>query len=232
MANIASGFLSIGPIEKDAADELVTALEKSGLFSYGGNVDINSGTDEINIGFSCAWNGDDCWDWIDTQLSEVSQLNPLCQMALAKSEINGYTYEYGCQHRDRVAKLPGEKKLRRQQASIPDDIFSALKICKAFDLSPGETRIVSGGSVTLVSVTATEDDPEDLTYSFTIKCGYNMDIVLCVWGDISGEEYGSSIADIRLDDYDPDDTDEEPEETAMFKEIIDDMVANIEEIYT
>lgn len=231
MANIASGYLWIGLAGKDAATELTTAIGESGLFSYGGDVDIEIGDDGINVGFSSAWTGEGSWDWIDTQLSESSQLTPSCQAALLNSEISGYTYEHGCQHRDRVSKAPGEKKLARQQANIPDNILIALKLSKAFDLSPGEQMIVSGGTVTLASKEASGEKQDDTVYKFLISCAYSLEITLCIKDSslyTDATEY--SVVEIDLEDWDPDD-DEEYDETSMFKEIVDDMVADIEEIY-
>ena len=199
------------------------------MFSYGGDVDIETKENEINVGFSCAWTGEECWDWIDIQLSENSNLSSTCKEALVNSEISGYTYEYGIQHRDRITKDPGEKTLKRQQAELPDEIYFALKICKAYDLKPGETLSVAGGSVTLLSKSQSKEDEFDDEYSFSISCGYSMDIIIDVSGDITGDAVFNS-GECTLEDYDPDGG-YEPEETIMYKEIIDGIVADLDEIY-
>ena len=232
MANIASGYLSIGIKGEQAISELGSSIEESGLFSYGGDVDIEAGDEELNVGFSCAWNGDDCWNWIDEQLSESSALSDSCKEALRNAEINGYTYEYGCQHRDRVHKPAGETKLKREQASIPDDIVNALKIADAFSLQPEEAKTVSGGTVTLLSKSQSEENEDESVYSFSIACGYSMELTVSVNDStISSEETEYSIVEIELEDWDPEDDDEDYDETSMFKEIVDDIVAGFDSIY-
>jgi len=232
MANIASGYLSISMKGKEAATELGNSIEESGLFGYGGDVDIEAGDDELNVGFSCAWNGDDCWNWIDEQLSESSTLGDPCKEALRNAQIDGYTYEHGCQHRDRVHKAAGESKLKREQASIPDDIATALKIANAFSLNPEETRVVSGGTVTLLSKSQSEDNEHESIYSFSIACGYSMELTMSVNDStLSSEEIEYSIAEIELEDWDPEEDDEDYDETSMFKEIVDDIVADFDAIY-
>lgn len=232
MANIASGYLSIGIKGEQAASELASSIEESGLFSYGGDADIETGDGELNVGFSCAWNGDDCWNWIDEQLSEGSTLSDPCKEALKNAQIDGYTYEYGCQHRDRVHKPAGESNLKREQASIPDDIVSALKIADAFSLEPEEARTVSGGTVTLLSKSKSEDNGEESIYSFSIACGYSMELTLSVNDStLVNEETEYSIVEIELEDWDPEDDDEDYDETSMFKEIVDDIVADFDAIY-
>lgn len=233
MANIASGYLSIGIKGEQATTELRNSIEESGLFIYGGDVDIESGDEELNVGFSCAWNGDDCWNWIDEQLSEGSSLSDTCKEALRNAQIDGYTYEYGCQHRDRVYKPAGESTLKREQASIPDDIVNALKIANAFSLNPEESRIVSGGTVTLLSKCKSGDNENDSVYSFSIACGYSMELTLSVnESTLLSEETEYSIVEIELEDWDPEDGDENYDETSMFKEIVDDIVADFDEIYS
>lgn len=232
MANIASGYLSIAIKGEEASTELANSIEESGLFSYGGDVDIETGDDQLNIGFSCAWNGDDCWNWIDEQLSENSSLDDKCKDALRNAQIDGYTYEYGCQHRDRVHKAAGELKLMREQASIPDDIVNALKIADAFSLSPDEARTVSGGTITLLSKSQSEDNQDETIYSFSIACGYSMDLTLSVNDStLANAETEYNIVEIELEDWDPEDDDEDYDETSMFKEIVDDIVANFDAIY-
>ena len=232
MANIASGYLSIGIKGDEAATELGDSIEESGLFSYGGVVDIETGDDELNIGFSSAWTGDDCWNWIDEQLSESSTLSDTCKEALRNARIDGYTYEYGCQHRDRVHKPAGESKLKREQAGIPDDIVNALKIANAFSLNPEEARTVSGGTITLLSKSQSEDNQDESIYSFSIACGYSMELTLSVNDStLPSEDTEYSIVEIDLEDWDPEDDDEDYDETSMFKEIVDDIVADFDAIY-
>lgn len=232
MANIASGYLSIGIKEEEAAIELANSIKESGLFNYGGDVDIETGDDQLNIGFSCAWTGDDCWNWIDEQLSESSSLGGKCKDALRNAQIDGYTYEYGCQHRDRVHKPAGESKLEREQARIPDDIVNALKIAHAFSLSPAESRTVSGGTITMLSKSQSEDNQGESIYSFSIACGYSMELTLNINDStLASEETEYSIVEIELEDWDPEDDDEDYDETSMFKEILDDIVAGFDAIY-
>ena len=232
MANIASGYLSIGIKGEQAATELASSIEESNLFGYGGDVDIEAGDEELNVGFSCAWNGDDCWDWIDEQLSASSALSDQCKEALRNAEIDGYTYEYGCQHRDRVHKPAGKSKLSREQASIPDDIVNALKIADAFSLKPEEAKTVSGGTVTLLSKKQSEENEDESVYSFSIACGYSMELTVSINDStLSSEETEYNIVEIELEDWDPEDDDEDYDETSMFKEIVDDIVADFDSIY-
>ena len=230
MANIASGYLLIRSTVKDWIAEFSSSISQASIFSYGGDIDIEVKDNEIQVGFSCAWTGEECWDWIDMQLSENSSLSSICQESLVNSEISGYTYEYGIQHRDRIAKDPGEKKLQRQQAELPDEICFALKVCKAYDLEAGETLNVAGGTVTLLSKSKSKEDGYDDEFSFSISCGYSMEIIIDVSGDVNGEVVFNS-GEFTLEDYDPDDG-YEPEETAMYKEIIDGIVADVDEIYS
>ena len=107
----------------------------------------------------------------------------------------------------------------------------ALKLSKAFDLSPGEQISVSGGTVTLASKEASDEKQDDTVYKFLISCAYSLEITLCINEPslyTDAPEY--SVVEIDLEDWDSDD-DEEYDETSMFKEIVDDMVADIEEIY-
>lgn len=232
MANIASGFISVGLTDKSAAIEFASAVEESGLFSYGGDVDIQIEDDEVAIGFSSRWHGESCWDWIDSQLSENSQLSQPCQSALLNSDMSGYTYEYGCQHRDRVKKAAGENKLEREQANIPNDIATALKITKAFDLHPKEQMAVSGGIITLVSKGLASDVNSETVYSFSIACGYSLQVTLSIKdASLQTDNPAYKIIEIDLEDWDPDEDDEEYNETSMFKEIMDDMVADCDQIY-
>ena len=232
MANIASGYLSIGIKGEQAATELASSIEESNLFGYGGDVDIEAGDEELNVGFSCAWNGDDCWDWIDELLSASSALSDQCKEALRSAEIDGYTYEYGCQHRDRVHKPAGMSKLRREQACIPDDIVTALKIADAFSLKAEEEKSVSGGSIALLSKEKSEENEDESVYSFSIACGYSMELTVSINDStLSSEETEYNIVEIELEDWDPEDDDEDYDETSMFKEIVDDIVADFDSIY-
>lgn len=233
MANIASGYISISLSDKDSIAELLSALKESSLFDYGGDIDAEIGDNCVNIGFSCAWTGEGCWDWIDSQMAEGSKLSKICQAELLNSEISGYTYEYGCQYRDRVSKSPGEERLKRQQASIPSDIFTALHISRSFDLSPGDRRIVSGGAITLVSKEISADDKDSVVYAFSIACGYSLEVTLCVTkSSLETDESDYSVLEIKLEDWDPDEDEEDYDETSMFKEILDDIVADLDEIYS
>lgn len=233
MANIASGYINITFSGKDSIEELLSAIKESSLFDYGGDIVAEIGDNSVNIGFSCAWTGEGCWDWIDSQLAEGSTLSKICQAELLNSEICGYTYEYGCQHRDRVSKRPGEERLKRQQANIPSDIFTALNISKSFDLSPGDRRIVSGGAITLVSKEISADEKDSIVYAFSIACGYSLEVTLCVTkSSLDTDEPDYSVLEIKLEDWDPDEDEEDYDETSMFKEILDDIVADIDEIYS
>lgn len=233
MANIASGYINITFSDKDSIEELLSAIKESSLFDYGGDIDADIGDNCLNIEFSCAWKGEGCWDWIESQLAEGSTLSKGCQADLLNSEISGYTYEYGCQHRDRVSKSPGEERLKRQQANIPNDIFTALNLSKSFDLSPGDRRVVSGGTITLVSKKISADDKESVVYVFYIACGYSLEVTLCVTkSSLDTDEPDYSVLEVKLEDWDPDEDEEDYDETSMFKEILDDIVADIDEIYS
>ena len=48
---------------------------------------------------------------------------------------------------------------------------------------------------------------------------------------LSSEETEYSIDEIELEDWDPEDEDEDYDETSMFKEIVDDIVADFDCIY-
>lgn len=232
MANIASGYLSIAIEPQQAAAELADAIRDSRLFSYGGNADIQIGRGELGVGFSCRWTGDGCWDWLDQQLSESSTLTNTCKEALRNAEVNGYTYEYGCQHRDRVHKPAGESCLIREQANIPFDIVTALKITDSFSLSSGEVRLVSGGTVTLLSKDKPQGNKGQCIYCFSIIGGYSMRLTVSInLSTLSGEHTEYSILDVELDDWDPENDDEDYDETSMFKEIVDDIVADCDSIY-
>ena len=232
MSNIASGYLSIKLADTKAVFELSAVISNTDLFEYGGDADIQNVDETINIGFSCSGSGESCWDWIDAQMSDsLNNSSASIRRALISSEIWGYTFEHGCQHRDRVKKSPGERKLERQQANIPCDIITALKLSKSFDLSPGEDREVSGGVVTLLSKAISEENKNESLYAFSIVCGYTMEVTLCVDDlSISSEVPKANVVEINLEDWDPSD-DDSYEDTSMFKEIIDDMVADIDEIY-
>ena len=232
MANIASGYLSIEIKEKQAADELADAIKDSLLFSYGGKADIQIGGGELGVGFSCRWTGDGCWDWLDQQLSDSSTLSHTCKEALRNAEVYEYTYEYGCQHRDRVHKPAGESRLIREQANIPFDIVTALKIADAFSLSPGEVKMVSGGTVTLTSRDQPQGDKGQCVYSFSIICGYAMQLTVDITSSTLSDEHTEyRVVDIELDDWDPENDEEDYDETSMFKEIVDDIVADCDSIY-
>ena len=232
MANIASGYLSIKLADSATVFELSMVIANVDLFEYGGDADIQNVDDTINIGFSSSGTGESCWDWVDAQMSvNFNTSSPAIRSALIGSEIWGYSFEYGCQHRDRVKKSPGERKLERQQAIVPCDIVTALKLSKSFDLSPGEQREVSGGVVTLLSKAKSEENKNETLYEFSIVCGYTMEVTLCVDDlSISSEVPKANVVEINLEDWDPSD-DDSYEDTSMFKEIIDDMVADIDEIY-
>lgn len=210
----------------------MSSIKESNLFGYGGDVDIEAGDEELNVGFSCACNGDDCWDWIDELLSASSALSDQCKEALRSAEIDGYTYEYGCQHRDRVHKPAGMSKLRREQACIPDDIVTALKIADAFSLKAEEAKSVSGGTVALLSKEQSEENEDESVYSFSIACGYSMELTVSINDStLSSEETEYNIVEIELEDWDPKDDDEDYDETSMFKKIVDDIVVDFDSIY-
>jgi len=48
---------------------------------------------------------------------------------------------------------------------------------------------------------------------------------------LQSEETEYSIVEIELEDWDPEDDDENYNETSMFKEIVDDIVADFDAIY-
>jgi hypothetical protein len=48
---------------------------------------------------------------------------------------------------------------------------------------------------------------------------------------LSSEEIEYSIVEIELEDWDPEEDDEDYDETSMFKEIVDDIVADFDAIY-
>ena len=123
-------------------------------------------------------------------------------------------------------------KLRREKACIPDDIVTALKIADAFSLKPEEAKTVSGGTVTLLSKKQSEENEDESVYSFSIACGYSMELTVSINDStLSSEETEYNIVEIELEDWDPEDDDEDYDETSMFKEIVDDIVADFDSIY-
>ena len=141
MANIADGYLSIEFKSSNlkVAEELLQSISESGLFEYGGDHDISANENGVDGGFSCRWSGDDCWDWINIQMSLESRLSEEAKQILITSYISGGSSEAGCEYRDRVEKQENEIKLRQYISDYQqENLASACKIIGAFELQIGE----------------------------------------------------------------------------------------------
>jgi len=138
MANTATGYLAIQFPEPNplASEEITRAILESSLFNYEA-CEISEDDSGLSGVFFPRWDADSCWEWINHELgAKASELTPESKSALIASEISGYSYEWGCQYRDRVEKIEGETRLTEYQLSFLD-LPEALKFLKAFELRVG-----------------------------------------------------------------------------------------------
>ena len=175
MANIADGFLTISlnkasKLNKGVFEEVINNLKNNGLFTYGGDCDItfNEERKEIQVGFSGRWSCDSCWEWINNELSDGKnnkELSSEARTLLINSEIDGYSYEWGTQYRDRVEKKSGAKKLNQYYHTKLDSEWpEVLEIINAYNLNQGDSKSFNG----TVKITLREKSEEG-KYLFEIN---------------------------------------------------------------
>ena len=116
MANIASGgvFFTFEKTSEGLSQEIMESITGSNCFNYGGSgPDFQEDGNNLECVFSSRWTGQPCWDWIDQQMGDDSELSASAKSALIQSTISGYAYEEGAEYAEQVEKETGAPKLSR-----------------------------------------------------------------------------------------------------------------------
>ena len=186
MANIATGYLSIGldkdsELNKSAVEEIINNLEHNNHFTYGGPDGFNAIFNEedriLDLDFCGRWSCDSCWEWIENELSDAKdnkELNPEARTLLINSEIIGGSFDSDEPYKDRVTKKKGAKKLDiYYHTKLKSEWWEVLEIINAYNLNQGDSQNFGNG----VKVTLCEKS-ESEKYLFKIVGGAGGFIVL------------------------------------------------------
>jgi hypothetical protein len=164
-------------------------------------------------------------------MSSETQLGQECRKLLIAADIYGHTYEYHGQHRDRVWKEPGESRLNRETANMPDNIIDVLKIAGAFLLEPEGEISTANGMIKLTKKSSPSEDSGFIDYTFLVAGYYSMTVTLRISEkSLASDAIEHSILEMCLEEWMPEE--EEYNHSAVFKEIVDDIVADFDHIYT
>ena len=185
MANIANGYLSINldktlELNKNAVCEIINNLKNNNLFKYGGDCEVsfNEKDKEIYVDFTCKWDGNYCWEWIENEISDEKnnkELNYEARILLLNAEIIGGSYEYGNQYRDKVYKKNYANKLDKyNHIKIASDWPEVLEIISAYDLKKEDSQIFGNS----IEITLCEKSEEE-QYLFKIV-GQNGSFILLI----------------------------------------------------
>ena len=237
MANIASGYISIQFKESNtaAADEISRKIGESEIFSYGGDCDISHDDAGLEGGFSCRGTGTANWDWINEQLiPENSSLSDEASNVLAKAEISGYSYEWGCTHRDRVEKKSEENSLTVYESSFGDLEFAdALKLVGSFTLDVGGA-LTEGNGVRIALLNRSEKE-EDGVEEFEFEVSGDRTCVAKINFDTNTDEI-LCVTHFVYDEFEPEDEEEEESGADMddfdgMNELLDDLLCERDELF-
>ena len=150
MANIADGYLEIifdktSELNKSAVDDIISTIENNIHFTYGGDCKgiFNKEGRFIEFDFTGRWSCDNCWDWIENELSDKNnnkELMPEARILLLDAEFSGGSFDRGG-YRDRVYKKKGAKELDKyNHIKLESDWPETLKILSAYDLNKGDSK--------------------------------------------------------------------------------------------